>query len=154
MSAHRATVDWTLDGDFLARGYSRAHTLSFDGGLTVPGSASPHVVPLPYSREDALDPEAAFTGSVAACHMLWFLDFACRAGFAVGAYRDQAEGTLAKDADGRMAITHVVLRPAVVFLGERRPSPAEIEALHHQAHEACFIANSIKTAVVVEPRKG
>src|SRR5262249_233128 len=76
LSVDRATIDWTLDGDFLARRYSRAHTLSFDGGLSAPGTASPHVVPLPWSREDALDPEAAFTASLSACHMLWFLDFA------------------------------------------------------------------------------
>jgi len=151
MSLHRVTVDWRLDGDFAARRYSRAHTLSFDGGLTVPGSSSPHVVPLPYSREDALDPEAAFTAALSSCHMLWFLDLACRDGFEIAAYRDEAEGLLAKGPDGRMAMTRVVLRPAVTFAGERRPSAAEVEALHHRAHEACFIANSVKTEVVVEP---
>ena len=152
MSVYRATVDWKLDGDFLARRYSRAHTLTFDGGLSVPGSASPHIVPLPWSREDALDPEAAFTASLSSCHMLWFLDLAAQAGLEVAAYRDEAEGTLARNAEGRMAMTRVVLRPAVQCVGARTPTPAEIEALHHKAHEACFIANSVKTEVVVEPR--
>ena len=151
MSSYRATIEWRLDGDFLKRRYSRAHTLAFDG-LSVPGSSSPHVVPLPWSHEAALDPEEAFTASLSSCHMLWFLDFAARAGFEVDAYRDEAEGTLAKDAEGRMAMTLVVLRPAIRFAGAKTPSPAEIEALHHQAHEACFIANSVKTEVRVEPR--
>jgi organic hydroperoxide reductase OsmC/OhrA len=151
MSVYRATVEWTLDGDFLARRYSRAHTLAFDG-LVVPASASPHVVPLPFSREDALDPEEAFTAAIASCHMLWFLDFAARAGFEVASYRDEAEGTLGRNADGRMAMTQVVLRPAVQFVGARTPDPAELEALHHKAHDACFIANSVKTEVRVEPR--
>ena len=151
MSVYRATVDWKLDGDFLARRYSRAHTLTFDGGLSVPGSASPHVVPLPWSREDALDPEAAFTASLASCHMLWFLDLAAQAGFEVAAYRDEAEGTLARNPEGKMAMTRVVLRPAVRFVGSRAPEPAEIEALHHKAHDACFIANSVTTEVRVEP---
>ena len=152
MSTYHATVDWALDGDFLARRYSRAHTLSFDGGLTVPGSASPHIVPLPWSREDALDPEAAFTSSLSSCHMLWFLDFAAQAGFEAVSYRDEAEGTLAKGADGKIAMTRVVLRPLVRFAGAKQPTAAEIEALHHKAHEACFIANSVKTEVTVEPQ--
>jgi organic hydroperoxide reductase OsmC/OhrA len=152
MSGHRATIEWRLDGDFLARRYSRAHTLSFDGGLTVPGSASPHVVPLPFSREDALDPEAAFTASLSSCHMLWFLDFAARAGFEALAYHDEAEGILDRDADGKTAMTKVVLRPAVQFSGAKTPMAEELAALHHRAHAACFIANSVKTEVVVEPR--
>jgi organic hydroperoxide reductase OsmC/OhrA len=151
MAVHRATVDWTLDGDFKARRYSRAHTLIFDGGVSAPGSASPHIVPLPFSREDAIDPEEAFTASLAACHMLFFLDFAAQAGFVVQAYRDEAEGTLARGADGKPAMTKVVLRPAVTFAGDRLPSADEVEALHHKAHEACFIANSVKTEVVVQP---
>jgi organic hydroperoxide reductase OsmC/OhrA len=151
MSTYRATIEWRGDSDFLQRRYSRAHNLIFDG-LTVPGSSSPHVVPLPYSREDALDPEEAFTASLSSCHMLWFLDFACRAGFEVAAYRAEAEGTLARDAEGKMAMTQVVLRPAVEFTGRKLPTPAEIEALHHKAHEACFIANSVKTEVRIEPR--
>ena len=151
MSTYRATVDWRLEGDFLGRRYSRAHTLGFEGGLRVPGSASPRIVPLPRSVEGALDPEAAFTASLSACHMLWFLDFAAQAGFVAEAYRDEAEGTLARGTDGKLVMTRVVLRPAVRFSGERRPDAAELEALHHKAHDACFIANSVKTEVVVEP---
>ena len=151
MPSFFATVEWRLEGDFAGRRYSRAHTLRFEDGLVVPGSASPHVVPLPWSREAAVDPEAAFTAALSSCHMLWFLDFASRAGFVVGAYDDRAEGTLAGDADGRMAMTRVVLRPVVRFVGEPAPTAEELADLHHRAHEACFIANSVKTEVLVEP---
>ena len=151
MSAHRATVDWTLgDGDFLKRRYSRAHTLTFAGGASIAGSPSPAIVPEPFSRADAVDPEAAFTASLSACHMLWFLDLAARAGFVVSSYRDEAEGTLARDAAGKTAMTRVVLRPVLVFIGDHRPTPAELTALHHAAHEACFIANSVTSEVIVE----
>jgi organic hydroperoxide reductase OsmC/OhrA len=152
MAGHHATIDWVLDGDFLARRYSRAHSLTFDGGLTVPGSSSPSVVPLPWSREDAIDPEAAFTAALSSCHMLWFLDLASRAGFVVTSYRDEAVGTLGKDSDGKWAMTRVMLRPKVVFAGDRTPSLAALEELHHRAHQECFIANSVKTEVAVEPQ--
>jgi organic hydroperoxide reductase OsmC/OhrA len=152
VSTYRATVEWKADGgDFLKHRYSREHTIAFDGGLTVPGSASPHIVRAPYSRADALDPEAAFTASVSTCHMLWFLDIAARAGFAVASYRDEPEGTLAMGDAGRLVMTRVVLRPKVTFGGERRPTAAELEHLHHRAHEECFIANSVKSEIVVEP---
>ncbi len=151
MSTHHATVDWRLEGDFVTRRYSRAHTLIFDGGLTVPGSASPHVVPAPYSRTDAVDPEAAFTASLSACHMLWFLDLAGRAGFVVERYRDEAEGTLGKGSSGKFMMTRVVLRPRIVFGGDKPPTAQELADLHHRAHEECFIANSVTTEVVIEP---
>ena len=151
MSVHRATVVWILDdGDFLKRRYSRVHSISFNGSVTVAGSPSPHIVPAPWSRADAVDPEAMFTASLSACHMLWFLDLAARAGFTVAAYRDAAEGTLGKNAVGKMAMTRVALRPAITFAGERRPTPDETATLHHAAHEACFIANSVTTEVIVE----
>ncbi len=151
MSIHHATVEWALDGgDFLKRRYSRAHTLYFDGGVTVAGSPSPHIVPAPWSRADAVDPEAMFTAALSACHMLWFLDLAARAGFTVAAYRDAAEGTLARNAAGKMAMTRVVLRPVFDFAGDPRPTPGDLAALHHGAHQACFIANSVTTEVVVE----
>ena len=151
MPVHRATVEWALDGgNFLERRYSRAHTFSFEGGVTLAGSPSPHIVPAPWSRTDAVDPEALFTASLSACHMLWFLDLAARAGFTVAAYRDAAEGTLGKTAAGKMAMTRVVLRPVIDFSGQRRPTPEETAALHHAAHQACFIANSVTTEVVVE----
>ena len=152
MSTYRTTVEWKADGgEFLKHRYSREHVVAFDGGLSVPGSASPHIVRAPYSRADALDPEAGFTASLSQCHMLWFLDLAARAGFAVASYRDEAEGTLADRGDGKLVMTKVVLRPQVAWAGERRPTAAEVEGLHHRAHEECFIANSVKTEVVVEP---
>jgi organic hydroperoxide reductase OsmC/OhrA len=151
MSIHRATVEWTSDGgDFVKRRYSRAHTLSFEGGATIAGSPSPHIVPAPFSRADAVDPEAMFTAALSACHMLWFLDLAARAGFAVTSYRDEAEGTLGRTAAGKTAMTRVVLRPVIAFSRETRPTPDEIAALHHGAHEACFIANSVTSEVIVE----
>ncbi len=151
MSQHHATIDWTLEGDdFLKRQYNRAHTITFEGGAQIQGSPSPHVVPAPWSRTDAMDPEAAFTAALSACHMLWFLDFAARAGFVAASYHDPAEGTLGRDAAGRTVMTRVVLRPAVVFAGETRPTSAEIAQLHHKAHAACFIANSVTSEVVVE----
>ena len=150
MGAYRTTVDWTLDGDFLGRRYSRVHTITFEGGLSVPGTSSPQVVPLPYSVANAMDPEAAFTAALSACHMLWFLDLAAQDGFIVEAYHDEAEGTLAKAADGKWRMTRVALRPAIVFGGGRSPTADHLASLHHRAHEACFIANSVTTEVVVE----
>jgi organic hydroperoxide reductase OsmC/OhrA len=151
MSSHRATVNWSLgEGDFASGRYSRIHALSFECGITVAGSASPSVVPAPWSSAEALDPEAAFTGALSACHMLTFLDIARRAGFVITAYRDEAEGALARVARGKMAMTRVVLRPVITWSGDRRPSPEELAALHHQAHDLCFIANSVTTEVVVE----
>lgn len=151
MSLHRAAVVWTLgEGDFAKGRYSRLHTLGFDGGITVRGSASPSVVPAPWSSADAVDPEAAFTAALAACHMLTFLDLARLAGFSVAAYGDEAEGSLERVARGKMAVTRVTLRPRITWAGERRPSSEEISALHHEAHERCFISNSVTTEVVVE----
>ena len=156
MSAHRATVEWTLgEGDFARGRYSRLHTLAFEGGVSAPGSASPAVVPLPWSSHAAVDPEAAFTAALSACHMLTFLDLARRAGFLITSYRDEAEGRLERIAKGRMAVTRVALRPEIAWAGDRRPSDSELAELHHQAHELCFIANSVTTEVVVEtPRSG
>lgn len=151
MSLHAATVDWSLgDGDFAAGRYSRLHSLTFEGGVTVAGSASPAVVPAPWSSAEAVDPEAAFTAALSACHMLTFLDLARRAGWVIAAYRDEAEGCLARVARGKMAVTRVVLRPAITWSGDRRPTSDQITALHHTAHEQCFIANSVTTEVVVE----
>ncbi len=151
MSTYRTTVDWAFAGeDFLKHRYSREHTVTFEHGTVVPGSASPHIVRAPWSRADAMDPEAAFTASLSQCHMLWFLDIAASAGFSVTSYRDEAEGTLDKRADGKLVMTRVVLRPAVGFAG-KTPTAEELAHLHHRAHEECFIANSVTTEVVVEP---
>jgi organic hydroperoxide reductase OsmC/OhrA len=152
MADYTATIRWSRgDQNFADRRYSRRHEMHFDGGAVVPGSSSPHSVKLPYSDPSAVDPEEAFVASLSSCHMLWFLDLACRAGWIVDAYDDAAAGTMARDASGRMAMTSVTLRPAVRFGGERRPDAAEIERLHHAAHDECYIANSVKTAVRCEP---
>ena len=149
MSSYFATIEWALgEGDFLAGRYSRYHTIRFDGAVA-PGSASPHNVPEPYAVAEAIDPEEMFVASLSACHMLWFLDYAKRAGIVVESYVDQASGVLAKDERGLMVMTEVVLRPKVVLADPLRAP--ELEGVHHRAHEACFIANSVKTEVRVEP---
>ena len=152
MSLHIATIDWTLKpGEDFARGrYSRAHTLSFDGGVTAPGSSSPSVVPLPWSDPAGVDPEEMFVAALSACHMLTFLDLARRAGFLIGRYVDEAEGQMTKDDQGRHWIGVVTLRPAIAFDGTP-PDEAAVTALHEAAHHACFIANSVRTDVRVEP---
>lgn len=152
MSIYTAEVSWALgDGDFLANRYSRRHLLRFDGGLEVPGSSSPHVVPLPYSDASALDPEEAFVASLSSCHMLWFLSIAAKRKFCVARYIDAASGIMEKNADGKIAMTVVTLRPEASFSGERQPTREELDKLHHEAHEACFIANSVRTDVRCEP---
>ncbi|MBS0408474.1 MAG: OsmC family protein [Proteobacteria bacterium] len=152
MSTYHATIDWAFAGeDFLRHRYSREHTVTLGGGTVIPGSASPHIVRAPWSRADAMDPEAAFTAALSQCHMLWFLDVAARAGFSVATYRDEAEGALDKRADGKLVMTRVVLRPAATFEG-KAPTAEELAHLHHRAHEECFLANSVTSEVVVEPR--
>jgi organic hydroperoxide reductase OsmC/OhrA len=151
MSSYTASIRWTRssDGDFTKGQYSRAHEWAFDGGHVMPASASPHIVPAPWSDAAGVDPEEAFVAALSSCHMLFFVDFARRAGFVVDAYVDEAEGVLEKGADGRLAMTRVTLRPKVEWGGEA-PDAAALADLHHRAHEACFIANSVTTEVVVE----
>lgn len=154
MATHDAVIDWTRpeatsDADFLAGHYSRAHTIGFDEGITVPGSASPSVVRAPWSETAAADPEELLVAATATCHMLWFLDFARRAGLAVRRYRDNPKGVMGKMPDGSIGITRITLRPEVAFADP--PSAGALEALHHEAHRACNIANSIRSEVVVEP---
>ena len=152
MSTYTARITWQRqDQAFADRRYSRRHAWHFDGGLTVPGSSSPQVVPLPYSDASAVDPEEAFVASLSSCHLLWFLDLACRAGWVVDDYDDAADGVMAKNAEDRLAMTVVTLRPHVRFAGDNRPDAAEIHRLHHAAHEACFIANSVRSEVRCEP---
>ena len=153
MATHNATIRWFASpGEDFAKGqYSRAHSWNFDGLTNVSASASPHVVPMPWANPDAVDPEEAFVASAASCHMLFFLDFARRAGLIVTGYDDEAEGEMHKGSDGKFRITRIVLRPKIVFGGEE-PDQAVIDELHHKAHEACFIANSITSEIVVEPR--
>jgi organic hydroperoxide reductase OsmC/OhrA len=151
MSTYTATIRWSRDGaEGFAKGqYSRAHQWAFDGGAVVPASPSPHVVPAPWSNAAGVDPEEAFVASLASCHMLFFVDFARRAGLVIDDYVDEAEGVLEKRGDGKMAMTRVTLRPRVSWAGEP-PDNAQIADLHHRAHEACFIANSVTTEVKVE----
>lgn len=155
MAHYTAETLWTR-GDasresFLASRYSRRHLLRFDGGIELAGSSSPSVVPPPLSDPHAVDPEEAFVSALSSCHMLWFLSLAAASGFCVDRYADAATGVMKKNAAGRMAMTLVTLHPRVEFSGERIPDTAEIEHLHHEAHDACYIANSVKTEVRCEP---
>ena len=152
MSEHSASIHWERQGqDFSTQRYSRRHIWQFDGGTRVVASASPQVVPMPWSDASAVDPEEAFVAALSSCHMLWFLSCAAQASWVIDEYRDHAVGVLARNAQGRLAITTVTLRPEVVFGGPRQPDAAELTRLHHEAHEACFITNSVKTEVRCEP---
>ena len=149
---HTATIHWQLgDADFLGKRYSRAHTWAFDGGVVVPASSSPHVVPVPMSDAAAVDPEEAFVASLASCHMLWFLDIASRAGYAVQRYEDAADGHMGRNAAGKLVVDVVTLRPRTRFAGACVPDAAALAALHHQAHEECFLANSVRCEIRCEP---
>ena len=150
MSTHVAQVEWHRDGAPTDSTYSRAHVWRFDGGANVAASSSPHVVPVPLSDAGAVDPEEAFVASLASCHMLWFLDIAAHRGQRVESYADDAVGVLARNAEGRLAMTEVTLRPRAVF-AEPAPAREAIDALHHAAHEACFLAASVRTRIRVEP---
>lgn len=150
MHVYTARIDWTRDeGDFARGRYSRAHTWHFDGGLSVAASASPQVVPLPFSRRDAVDPEEALIAAAASCHMMTFVHLASRQGYVVDRYTDEAEGTMEKNARGKLAITRIVLKPDIVFAGDRQPTQEALDRLHHQAHEECYIANSIVAEVTI-----
>ena len=150
MAAYTATINWTRDDATFSDGqYSRAHDVSFDGGISFVGSSSPHVVKLPLSRADAVDPEEMLVAALSSCHMLTFLDIARRAGFVIDAYNDVAEGKMGKDERGRLAVTQVKLNPIILWSGEKQPAPEEIRELHHKAHEACFIANSFRGDIAI-----
>ena len=145
-----ATVAWQRDGqDFAGQRYSRGHEWQFDGGLTVPASSSPLSVPLPMSVAENIDPEEALVAATSSCHMLFFLSLAAQRGYVIDDYRDDAVGELGKNAAGRLGMTRIVLRPRIAFAGEA-PSPEALAALHHAAHERCYIANSLTADVVVE----
>lgn len=152
MSHYTAQVLWQRgDQDFLGNRYSRRHLIRFDGGAEMTGSSSPQVVPEPWSDPAGVDPEEAFVASLSTCHMLWFLSLAAKRGFCVDSYTDNAEGVMARNGAGKMAMTQVTLRPSVEFFGDKRPTREEIDHLHHKAHEECFIANSVTTDVRCEP---
>lgn len=147
MSTHTAQIRWSADKDYTANKYSRAHVWLFDGGAEIEASASPDVVPIPYSRPEAVDPEEAFIASVSSCHMLWFLDLTRRAGFDVVSYQDDAMGVMEKNVSGKFWVSKIELHPVIAFAGQG-PTRETLEALHHAAHEECFIANSVRTEII------
>ena len=151
-SEYTAKIVWVRKPDeiYTDRKYSRAHQWEFDGGVTVSASPSPHVVPAPMSSETSVDPEEAFVASLSSCHMLFFLEFAAIKRFVIDQYVDNAIGIMSENSEGKTAMTKITLRPKATFSGDKLPTFEQIEQLHHRAHEHCFIANSIKTEVVIE----
>ena len=148
---YRAIVTWKRgDASFTDQRYSRGHSWSFDGGITVPASSSPLSVRLPYSVAEAVDPEEALVAALASCHMLTFLYVAAKQGFVVDDYADDAVGEMTKNERGKLWVSKVTLSPRITFSGVKRPSPEQLDELHHLAHEECYIANSIKSEVVVQ----
>lgn len=154
MSEHRARIRWKSEGDVTRGRFSREHTWSFDGGMTIAASSSPSAVPLPYSNPANVDPEEAFVAALSSCHMMSFLFLAFRKGFQVAAYDDDAVGVMTKNDRGVLWVSSVELHPVITYAGDKRPTPAEEEDLHHRAHEQCFIAQSVKTEVSVKARGG
>lgn len=154
MSTYSATVKWQRREDeaYLDNQYCRGHEWIFDGGVTVPASSSPSVVPVPMSVEANVDPEEAFIAALSSCHMLFFLAIAAKKKFVVDAYVDEAFGVIEKTAEGKMAMTRVTLQPRAIFSGDKQPAQEELDRIHHLAHKNCFIANSVKSEVVVAPR--
>jgi len=151
MSQFQARITWRRrDGErFLDSRYSRAHEWEFDGGVRVPASSAVSSVPLPFSRPENVDPEEAFVAAISSCHMLTFLHRAARAGYIVDAYEDLAVATMAGDERGRQWLATATLSPSITFSGPRRPTEEAVQALHHEAHEECYIANSVRTAITV-----
>lgn len=155
MGVHTATIRWTRNAqapatDFTASRYSRAHAWMFDGGTTVPASASPHNVPAGTADRAGVDPEEAFVAAVSSCHMLWFLALAAKRGLVVEQYHDEADGVLERDTDGVQRMTRVTLRPHITW-GGTPPDAATVSAVHDAAHHACYIANSIRSTVTIAP---
>jgi organic hydroperoxide reductase OsmC/OhrA len=152
MSIYTAKIIWKSDAPdtFTRNRYTRGHEWRFDGGVTMPASSSPHVVRAPFSVEAAVDPEEALVASAASCHMLTFLWLAATRGFRIDAYEDNAEGVMEKLPDGRQWISRITLRPVIEWAGDKLPTSHEIDDLHHAAHEQCYIANSLRSEIVVE----
>jgi organic hydroperoxide reductase OsmC/OhrA len=152
MSEYFAKIRWAraADENYIDSQYSRGHEWHFDGGVTVPASASPHVVPLPYSVEANVDPEEAFVASLSSCHMLFFLEIAAKNKYVIDEYIDDAVGVMAQGTDGNLWMTKVTLKPRISFSGDRIPNLVKLGKMHHQSHQQCFIANSVKTEVVTE----
>ncbi len=153
MSEHIATIAWNRgDASFRGGRYSRVHEWRFDGGANISASASPDIVPSPWSDPSAVDPEEAFVAALSSCHMLWFLSLAAAQGFIVDSYEDAAIGRMREIAPDTLAIADVVLRPRVGFDPAHAATRDQLNALHHAAHNRCFLANSVKTEVRIEPR--
>jgi len=140
MSEYFAKVSWARGSNerYIDNQYSRGH------------ESSPHVVPLPYSVEENVDPEEAFVASLSSCHMLFFLSIAAKRRYVIDSYIDDAVGVMGKDRDGKISMTKVTLKPQVQFSGDKKPTIEQLEKMHHQSHEQCFIANSVKTEIVIE----
>ena len=153
MSEYKATIKWSGTGpDFLKGKYSREHTWTFDGGAIIPASPSPHVVPPPWSNPACVDPEEAFVAAISSCHMLTFLYLASKEGFQIDSYEDEAVGLVTKNEQGVPWVSSVTLNPRVTYSGEQIAHTCGHERLNHLAHEQCYIANSVKTEVIVRPR--
>ncbi len=149
MQSYPAKINWRRgDAVFTGNAYSRAHSWRFDGGLDVPASASPQNVGAPWAVAENIDPEEALTAAASSSHMMWFLYLASLAGFIVDSYSDDAEGVSDKNTAGFDWMPHITLRPDVAFSGGMQPTAADVDALHHKAHEACHIANSLRTQIV------
>ena len=151
MSTYTAKITWKTDSPdtFTKNRYTRGHEWAFDGGVTVPASSSPHVVRVPFSVEAAVDPEEALVASASSCHMLTFLWLAATAGFNIESYEDNAEGLLTTGDDGKDWITTITLDPQIAWTGDKLPTAEEIAHLHHEAHEKCYIASTIRSKIVV-----
>lgn len=152
MSEYSAKIVWKRQPEeaFIDNKYSRGHSWEFDGGAVIAASSAPSIVPPPYSVEANVDPEEAFIASLSSCHMLFFLAIAGKRGFVIDQYIDNPTGIMEKDTEGKISITKVTLRPQATFSGDQQPTMEKLEQMHHQAHEQCFIANSVKTEVVIE----
>ena len=152
MSEYYAEVKWfrRKNETYIDNKYSRGHLWKFDGGEIVKASSSSHVVPLPYSVEENVDPEEAFVASLSSCHMLFFLSIAAKRKYVVDSYIDNAVGIMEEDEHKNISMTKVTLRPKVIFSGDKQPTMEQLEKIHHQSHDQCFIANSVKTEVVTE----
>lgn len=149
MSEHKIKILWEKGKDiFIDNQYSRSHTWILDGGLEIPASASPFIVPLPLSNPRAIDPEEAFVASISSCHMLWFLHIAARRKICIEAYSDEAFGIMKENSSGYFYIEKVTLQPSVKFSGNKIPTNDEHLFMHNEAHKKCFIANSVNTKIV------
>lgn len=150
MSEHTATIKWRRNqATFIDNKYSREHIWQFDGGVEISASASSQVVPVPYSNPNYIDPEEAFVASISSCHMLWFLAIAAKKKFVVENYRDRAVGLMAKNKEGKLAIIKIELYPKISFTDDKLPTEKQIGQMHQEAHYNCFLANSVKTEIVI-----